>query len=116
MKWYQKSCWIYTLIIVFFPVGLYLLWKYSSWKKTAKVATTILVLLIAFLLLDNILGNISSETPTPQTSTIVVYITKTGSKYHRDGCRYLRSSKISVSLAEAKEAGYNPCSVCDPPQ
>ncbi|BCS85433.1 hypothetical protein prwr041_13260 [Prevotella herbatica] len=44
-----------------------------------------------------------------------VYITKTGSKYHSDGCRYLSRSCIPINLSEAKFEGYDPCSVCDPP-
>lgn len=43
-----------------------------------------------------------------------VYITKTGSKYHRDGCRYLSKSKIAIDLASAIKS-YGPCSVCKPP-
>ena len=43
------------------------------------------------------------------------YITNTGEKYHRDGCRYLSSSKIPITLSEACSKGYSPCSVCDPP-
>lgn len=46
---------------------------------------------------------------------ITVYVTKSGTKYHREGCRYLRKSKIAVGLAEAKQR-YGPCSVCKPPQ
>ena len=52
--------------------------------------------------------------PTTDTESIIVYITRTGSKYHRDGCRYLRKSKIAISLKEAKKH-YGPCSVCEPP-
>lgn len=44
-----------------------------------------------------------------------VYITRTGSKYHTEGCRYLSRSCIAISLSEAKSEGYEPCSVCDPP-
>lgn len=43
-----------------------------------------------------------------------VYITKTGEKYHRSGCKYLRKSKISISLSSAKSRGYTPCSICNP--
>lgn len=46
-----------------------------------------------------------------QTST--VYITNSGKKYHRDGCRYLKQNKLSVSLEEAQSQGYEPCSVCN---
>ena len=42
-----------------------------------------------------------------------VYITRTGKKYHRGSCSYLRYSKIPISLTAAKR-GYFPCSVCKP--
>ena len=47
----------------------------------------------------------------------IVYITRTGRKYHRAGCRYLKKSMIPVTLSDAIERGYTPCSVCrpDPP-
>lgn len=45
--------------------------------------------------------------------SITVYITKTGTKYHRSGCRYLSKSKIAIKLENAK-AAYSPCSVCRP--
>ena len=46
---------------------------------------------------------------------VAVYVTKTGKKYHRGSCSYLRQSKILISLEEAK-LGYSPCSRCSPPQ
>lgn len=52
--------------------------------------------------------------PTNQTQT--VYITRTGKRYHRDGCRYLSASKIPISLKDAKVNGYTPCKVCHPPE
>ena len=42
-----------------------------------------------------------------------VYITRTGKKYHRGSCSYLRHSKIPISLTDAKKQ-YSPCSVCEP--
>lgn len=41
-----------------------------------------------------------------------VYITRTGEKYHRSGCQYLRKSCIPISLSEAQSLGYEPCSRC----
>lgn len=46
----------------------------------------------------------------------IVYITKTGEKYHANGCRHLSQSKIEVTLDEANSMGYDPCKVCKPPQ
>ena len=44
----------------------------------------------------------------------IVYATRTGSKYHRAGCRYLARSQIPLRLKEAA-ARYGACSVCEPP-
>jgi micrococcal nuclease len=43
-----------------------------------------------------------------------VYVTNTGKKYHRGGCRYLAQSQRAVSRQEAQQAGYGACSVCRP--
>lgn len=47
-------------------------------------------------------------------ATITVYVTATGTKYHSEGCRYLKDSCIAISLSEAKQKKYEPCSVCNP--
>ena len=44
----------------------------------------------------------------------IVYITRTGAKYHRGTCRYLKYSKFAVSKKEAISDGYLPCKVCRP--
>lgn len=41
----------------------------------------------------------------------IVYVTNTGTKYHRDGCSYLHSSR-PMTIQQAEAAGYGPCSVC----
>lgn len=44
-----------------------------------------------------------------------VYITKSGEKYHRSTCQYLKSSKIAIELDKALDLGYSSCKVCRPP-
>jgi len=46
--------------------------------------------------------------------TDIVYITRTGEKYHRSGCQYLRLSKIATTRSEAIKSRYTACSVCNP--
>ena len=53
--------------------------------------------------------------PTIVQKSVTVYITKSGEKYHRSGCRYLAKSKIAIKLADALSRGYTPCKVCKPP-
>jgi len=61
-----------------------------------------------------------AQQPAPQQQTQtkeqIVYVTKTGKKYHAANCRYLSQSKIPISLKDAKAKGYEPCKVCHPPQ
>ena len=52
----------------------------------------------------------------PQKKETTVYITRTGKRYHRDGCRYLSQSRTPISLKDAKASGYTACKVCRPPQ
>jgi len=40
-----------------------------------------------------------------------VYVTTSGRKFHKDGCRYLKKSKKALSIEEAK-ARYTVCKIC----
>ncbi len=44
----------------------------------------------------------------------IVYITRTGERYHRGSCHYLSRSKIPIERSEAIRRGYTPCKVCKP--
>lgn len=43
-----------------------------------------------------------------------VYATKSGTKYHADGCKFLSKSKVPMKLKDAVKK-YTPCSICNPP-
>ncbi len=58
-------------------------------------------------------AQVSSQT---EKKEIIVYITKTGKKYHQGSCSYLSKSKIATKLVDAKSNGYTPCSRCNPPR
>lgn len=60
--------------------------------------------------------NSTKEEKTAEDNNQTVYITETGSKYHRAVCSFLSDSKIPINLEEAKEQGYEPCSKCNPPR
>jgi len=61
---------------------------------------------------DSIIKENSKQSSSSDDTT--VYITKTGTKYHRDECRYLARSKIPIKKTDAINRGYTPCSVCNP--
>ena len=62
--------------------------------------TKILLLTLCF-----IVNNVIAQT---------VFITKTGGKYHKEVCRFLRHSKKEISLEKANKYRYKACKVCKP--
>ena len=73
-------------------------------------------LLVALALV--VLPGLSSFSAQPKAPPIkpneVVYITRTGKKFHRAGCGSLRSSSFPMSRSEAIAKGYKPCQICKP--
>lgn len=49
----------------------------------------------------------------PLAPDSTVFVTRTGKKYHLDGCRGLSRSRIPITLAEAR-LEYGPCGSCRP--
>lgn len=56
----------------------------------------------------------SSSTTSSTTNSYTVYITNTGSKYHKSSCSYLKYSKIAIDKNSAINQGYTACSRCNP--
>ncbi len=59
-KWYQTNGGIIALLILFFPAGLFLMWKHTDWNKTAKWTITGFFALL--VLVNAIGGNDSNST------------------------------------------------------
>lgn len=80
---------------------------------TAKVGSQELTCKIEVL--KNPEETTQATTVAPTTTApkaITVYITSTGSKYHRAGCRHLSDSKTEIELSKAQSQGYEPCGTC----
>jgi endonuclease YncB( thermonuclease family) len=64
-------------------------------------------------------GSATQADPIPSggegTTGESVFVTRTGQKYHREGCPSLSKSKIPMSLQEARQR-YGPCGNCNPPR
>lgn len=64
----------------------------------------------------------SDTTPTPQNTDLVnadttgkVYITPTGTKYHKYNCHTIdKNTAIEISIDKAKKSHYEPCKICNP--
>jgi competence protein ComEC len=62
---------------------------------------------------DSTDGNETEDTS--DSNDTVVFITRTGRRYHNDGCRHLSQSKIETTLSAAKAQGLTACGTCRPP-
>ncbi len=60
-------------------------------------------------------GGEQARAQAPGDGDTLVYVTKSGRKYHRRGCVYLRKSCKAITLRDALARGYTPCSRCKPP-
>lgn len=58
---------------------------------------------------------VSAFTVSADNGGTIVYVTDSGSKYHSAGCGYLSRSQNLISLKDAVDGGYSPCSRCNPP-
>ncbi len=56
----------------------------------------------------------SSGDDTIDGDDIIVFITRTGAKYHLAGCHHLKHSRIPIPLSEARNR-YEACRICKPP-
>jgi len=58
------------------------------------------------------------ETPPPNTGDIMVWQSRTGTKYHSiPDCGSMNPNNAKqITLEEAKARGLKPCSLCGPPQ
>jgi hypothetical protein len=71
LKWYQKPTGVIILLIFFFPVGLYLMWKNELWtKQTRWIVTAVLALVV----IANA-GNNKSSSPSENNSNSVKKVT-----------------------------------------
>jgi hypothetical protein len=72
-------------------------------------------LAMALWLLPGLLSFGWSAPVAAQSTVATVYVTRTGEKYHRTDCHYLRQSRRAITLDSAVADGYTPCRVCRPP-
>ncbi|WP_302805105.1 Ada metal-binding domain-containing protein [Cloacibacillus porcorum] len=71
---------------------------------------------LSLMLFTTAIAVASPMHPVSASDNTIVYVTRTGSKYHRDGCGSLSRSKIEITLKDAKAEGYTPCKRCNPPR
>lgn len=64
---------------------------------------------------EEAVAEVTEETPADEVvdeNEELVYSSKTGTKYHKPYCMYRKESFEETTLAQAKEAGKEPCTTC----
>lgn len=91
---------------------------HNGLKKIGLHYFKLIIIAITLILAVNSLiaypGNHVFSPKDERVQETVVYITNTGTKYHKSTCRYLSQSKIKTTLKKAKAAGNDACKVCKP--
>lgn len=65
-KWYDNKLVVYLLLIIFFPVGLYALWKNNSFSKGVKIGLTTVVVFLVI-----IIGSSDKDKQKNKSSTVL---------------------------------------------
>ena len=66
--WYERTWLVVILCIIFFPVGLYALWKNSSISKGWKIGVTVIIALIVIV---NLGGKDETSATSTQTQNVI---------------------------------------------
>ena len=59
---------------------------------------------------------LTQSSVTSKSSTVMVWIPRTGKKYHKKSTCSNMKNPSQVTVSEAKSRGYDPCSKCGPPK
>jgi hypothetical protein len=117
--WYRSSALIVLLLISFYPVGVFLMWKGASWSKRTKMIISIplslFTLLVVFGVILNASGYKRSEAVTQHPS-----LTRSDSPENSDGTvptekkvRGKRDTAGKDVLIAAKEAACEAVVACE---
>ena len=47
-KWYHQTFWVIFFLVIFWPVGLYLMWR-GTWPMPVKVIVTIAIAILVYI-------------------------------------------------------------------
>ena len=65
-KWYKTNLGLIALLVLFFPAGIFLMWKYASWHKYLKIG---IASIFALFILAGASGSdgqkVTEQSPTP---------------------------------------------------
>ena len=85
LKWYQKPTAVIILLIFFFPVGLYLMWKNELWTKKTRWIVTGIVAVMVIINSGNNNSGISNSSSSSSSSSGSSASEETSKRVYRQG-------------------------------
>ena len=90
-KWFQRN-WVIALLLYFcFPVGVYLMWKYSSWPSIIKKVISGLAILVVCVIGIDLIGQDYSSKPNVPVLT--------EEEYYNEGKAFLSEKQYAEASA-----------------
>ena len=85
-------------------------------KRKVPFALLVVLLMLSIILVPHALQIAAEKLESQDITEELVYITKSGDKYHRLDCQYIKDKDYVIELIkiEARRAGYEPCKICRP--
>ena len=59
--WWQRDGYIFWVLLLFFPVGVFLMWKYARWPMWGKLLSTGLAVLVGLMILGPTAGDENTD-------------------------------------------------------
>jgi hypothetical protein len=79
MPWRKDDKWATGSLIVLFPVGLYIMWRYATWKRQTKwVVTTVIITLLVIALTVVVLLRIAADPAVATWAQVLALIAAIG--------------------------------------
>lgn len=95
-----------SLIVIIFAL-------YAAFNNKADLSTAPLPLETTEYTSEQLTASDSTEATTSTPNLEQVYVTMSGKKYHKSDCFYIADrTTMSLTVTEAEQQGYSPCSVC----
>lgn len=102
-KWYKKTWGIILCLILFFPVGLYLMCRYAEWNKGVKIAV------IGFFLVLLLFSSVDDKNTAPsdgqQGNDTIVISTETTTESTTEETTAKKLTTIQITTTETTAEG-----------
>ena len=112
-RWYQKTWAIIALLIVFFPAGLFLMWKYTTWSPKIKWIISgifVFTILINLITGGNKQSTENSSNPTPvATAPTQTQPTETPKPTPQDLDAAVRFSEVAYQITNNENKDWTNC-------